>query len=186
MKVGSDRKVFSRLRGPWEASVEIGYTTIQILRGGTLRNWRFHEEVYSEKAPRRYAGKAAKLLRGTRIMLEIGCPDALANSAQIVGFPRANIRPWAPKTVPKTVPILPDFETVPKLSRNRPECKPPRWYACKSLLCLKSDAQLLSQIAHRSLVFLRRIFGLGHPKPSGVCEEQEQEQEEQEQDHHHH
>ena len=45
------------------------------------------------------------------------------------------------------------------------EGKAPRWYACKSLLCLKSDAQLLSQIAHRSLVFLGRIFGLGHPKP---------------------
>ena len=33
-------------------------------------------------------------------------------------------------------------------------------------LCLKSDAQLLSTIAHRSLVFLGRIFVLGHPKPS--------------------
>ena len=32
--------------------------------------------------------------------------------------------------------------------------------------CWRSDAQMLSQIAHRSLVFLGRIFGLGHPKPS--------------------
>ena len=33
-------------------------------------------------------------------------------------------------------------------------------------LCWRSDAQMLSQIAHRSLVFLGRVFGLGHPKPS--------------------
>ena len=33
-------------------------------------------------------------------------------------------------------------------------------------LCFKSDAQLLSTIAHRSLVFLGAIFVLGHPKPS--------------------
>ena len=33
-------------------------------------------------------------------------------------------------------------------------------------LCWRSDAQMLSQIAHRSLVFLGRIFGLGRPKLS--------------------
>ena len=36
-------------------------------------------------------------------------------------------------------------------------------------LCLKSDAQLLSTIAHRSLVFLERICVLGHSKPSRDC-----------------
>ena len=46
------------------------------------------------------------------------------------------------------------------------ECKPPRWYACKSQLCLQSDAQLFSTIAHRSLVFIEANFVLGHPKPS--------------------
>merc|ERR1712046_87182 len=29
-----------------------------------------------------------------------------------------------------------------------------------------SDAQMLSAVAHRSLVFLHGNFGLGHPKPS--------------------
>ena len=77
-----------------------------LLSAGDLQNWPFYEEDYSEKAPRRYVGKAGL------------------------------------------------------------ECKPPRWYACKSQLCLQSDAQLFSTIAHRSLVFLGAIFVLGHPKPS--------------------
>ena len=71
VKVGSERQAAS---SPMEANGcvhEIGYTTIQILRGGTLQNWPFHKEVYSEKAPRGYAGKVAKLLEGTRILLEI-------------------------------------------------------------------------------------------------------------------
>ena len=71
MKVGSDRQAASSPNLPNFAVDEIGYTTIQILRGGTIQNWRFHKEVYSEKGTRRYAGKAAKLLGGTRIVLEI-------------------------------------------------------------------------------------------------------------------
>ena len=106
VKVGSERQAASSPHGPNVAVIEIGYTTIANLSAGTLQNWRFHKEVYSEKAPRRYVGKAGL------------------------------------------------------------ECKPPRWYACKSQLCLQSDAQLFSTIAHRSLVFLGAIFVLGHPKPS--------------------
>ena len=108
-KVGSDRQVASLQARPVRANVRCRRDRpflSDFLRGGTLQNWRFHKEVYSEKAPRRYVGKAGL------------------------------------------------------------ECKPPRWYACKSQLCLQSDAQLFSTIAHRSVVFLGAIFVLGHPKPS--------------------
>ena len=71
VKVGSDRQAASSPSAAKVGLGEIGYTTIGILRRGTLENWRFHKEVYSENAPRGYAGKAAKLLGGTRIMLEI-------------------------------------------------------------------------------------------------------------------
>ena len=70
VKVGSERQAATSPTGPNSAVVEIGYTTIHNLSAGT-QNWPFHKEVYSEKAPRGYAGKAAKLLEGTRIMLEI-------------------------------------------------------------------------------------------------------------------
>ena len=71
VKVGSDRQAASSPERPTDGVAEIGYTTIGILRGGTLQNWRFHREVCSDKGTRRYAGKAAKLLGSTLIVLEI-------------------------------------------------------------------------------------------------------------------
>ena len=71
MKVGPERQAASRRRRLNYAPEKIASLMIWILSAGTLQNWRFHREVYSEKAPRGYAGKAAKLLEGTRIMLEI-------------------------------------------------------------------------------------------------------------------
>ena len=71
MKVGSERQAATSPNSPNVGAVEIGYTTIQIFSAGTLQNWRFHEEVCSDKGTRRYAGKAAKLLEGTLIVLEI-------------------------------------------------------------------------------------------------------------------
>ena len=51
MKVGSERQAATSPNSPNDAGDEIGYTSIQILRGGTLQNWRFHEEDYSHKTP---------------------------------------------------------------------------------------------------------------------------------------
>ena len=71
MKVGSERQAASRRRRLNYGVGEIGRLMIWILSAGTLQNWRFHREVYSERGTRRYVGKAAKLLGGTRIVLEI-------------------------------------------------------------------------------------------------------------------
>ena len=71
VKVGSDRQAASRPDRPKVASVKIASLMIWILSAGTLQNWRFHREVCSDKGTRGYAGKAAKLLEGTLIVLEI-------------------------------------------------------------------------------------------------------------------
>ena len=74
MKVGSDRQAASSRTGPTSlnvAAVKIASLMIWILCAGTLQNWRFHREVCSDKGTRGYAGKAAKLLEGTLIVLEI-------------------------------------------------------------------------------------------------------------------
>ena len=71
MKVGSERQAASSENGAEVGLDEIGETSIGNFSAGTLQNWLFHREDYSEKAPGGYAGKVAKLLEGTRIMLEI-------------------------------------------------------------------------------------------------------------------
>ena len=71
VKVGSERQAATSPNSHNSASGEIGYTTIWNSPAGTLQNWRFHKEVCSDKGTRGYAGKAAKLLEGTLIVLEI-------------------------------------------------------------------------------------------------------------------
>ena len=71
MKVGSDRQAASSPNSPNDAPVEIASLMIWNISAGTLQNWRFHREVCSDKGTRGYAGKAAKLLEGTLIVLEI-------------------------------------------------------------------------------------------------------------------
>ena len=71
MKVGSERQAATSPGAANAGLDEIGVTSIGNFSAGTLQNWRFHREDYSEKAPGGYAGKVAKLLEGTRIMLEI-------------------------------------------------------------------------------------------------------------------
>ena len=71
VKVGSDRQAASSPRAPKVAPDEIASLMIWILSAGTLQNWRFHREVCSDKGTGGYAGKAAKLLEGTLIVLEI-------------------------------------------------------------------------------------------------------------------
>ena len=71
MKVGSDRQAATSPHVPNSAPEKIASLMIWILSAGTLKNWRFHGEVCSDKGTRGYAGKAAKLLEGTLIVLEI-------------------------------------------------------------------------------------------------------------------
>ena len=71
MKVGSERQAASSPRAPSYAAEKIASLMIWILCAGTLQNWRFHMEVCSDKGTRGYAGKAAKLLEGTLILLKI-------------------------------------------------------------------------------------------------------------------
>ena len=71
VKVGSDRQAASRPIRPTRAAVKIASLMIWILCAGTLQNWRFHREVCSDEGTQGYAGKAAKLLEGTLILLEI-------------------------------------------------------------------------------------------------------------------
>ena len=71
VKVGSERQAATSPRTPKVAAEKIASLMIWILCAGTLPNWRFHREVCSDKGTRGYAGKAAKLLEGTLIVLEI-------------------------------------------------------------------------------------------------------------------
>ena len=117
VKVGSERKVASRRRGPSFGVAEIGYFSRAFCPRGL-----------SKLGPsiRRITPK--KLLGGTRAKRQSssGVRELCWRSdAQMLSqiahrslvFLGKSFRPWAPKTVPKTVPILPDFETVPKPSR---------------------------------------------------------------------
>ena len=71
VKVGSDRQAASSPNSPNGCCGRDPSLMIWILSAGTLQNWRFHREVCSDKGTRGYAGKAAKLLEGTLIVLEI-------------------------------------------------------------------------------------------------------------------
>ena len=71
MKVGSERQAASSPRSLNYAPEKIASLMIWILSAGTLQSWRFYREVCSDKGTRGYAGKAAKLLEGTLIVLEI-------------------------------------------------------------------------------------------------------------------
>ena len=71
VKVGSERQAALSRTGLNYAAEKIASLMIWILSAGTLQNWRFHREVCSDKGTRGYAGKAAKLLEGTLILLEI-------------------------------------------------------------------------------------------------------------------
>ena len=70
MKVGSERQAATSPARRTPIRRDRPFLS-SLLSAGTLQNWRFHREVCSDKGTRGYAGKAAKLLEGTLILLEI-------------------------------------------------------------------------------------------------------------------
>ena len=101
VKVGSDRKVASRQRGPNYGVGEIGRLMIWIMRGGPLQNWPCYRGIYSHKIPYTTVGFCAQII-GAVIGEFTPC---LPSDAQlfIKNAHRSNVfyilffRPWPPK-----------------------------------------------------------------------------------------
>ena len=98
--------------------------------GGLLRKRYSAVRGQSGKATHGYANSAGDLM-----------PRCSRKSRSDCWFSSCENSALGTKTVPKTVPILPNFETVPKPSRNRPKTvpKPSRDFVlCSFVVCCLS------------------------------------------------
>ena len=62
VKVGSERKVFSRQRGPTRCVAEIGTVMIWNISAGPLPNWPCYRGIYSHKIPYTTVGFSVEIV----------------------------------------------------------------------------------------------------------------------------
>ena len=123
MKVGSDRQAASSHSRPNRAAVEIGHFSRPFCVwgpskiGASIRRFAPTKVLEGTRARRQSSSRVRELCwRSDAQMLSQVALRSLVFLGRKFGL--------GTKSVPRTVPILPDFETVPKPSRNRPETVP--------------------------------------------------------------